>query len=112
MTEKEIKDLLDIVTKKMGTCLKEISELEELSKPISPDNAIGRISRMDAIGNQAINENRLNAAKQRHFNLQALIDKAGTTQFGLCEFCSQPIGFPRLSAMPDKSTCINCAAFA
>ena len=33
-----------------------IKEYSELSKPISPENAIGRISRMDAINNKSVVE--------------------------------------------------------
>ncbi|MFQ3325927.1 MAG: DnaK suppressor protein [Salibacteraceae bacterium] len=36
-----------------------IVELKELTKRISPENAIGRISRMDAINNKTINERTL-----------------------------------------------------
>lgn len=34
----------------------EITELTELTQPVAPENAIGRISRMDAINNKSINE--------------------------------------------------------
>lgn len=33
-----------------------ILNYRELTKPIAPENAIGRISRMDAINNKSVNE--------------------------------------------------------
>jgi len=42
-----------------------ITDLEELTKPIAPDCAIGRVSRMDAINNKSINENALRKAQNK-----------------------------------------------
>ena len=33
-----------------------IAQYAQLSKPIAPENAIGRVSRMDAINNKSIND--------------------------------------------------------
>ena len=35
---------------------KKITGYEEMSAPVSPDDAIGRVSRMDAINNKAVAE--------------------------------------------------------
>ena len=43
----------------------EIKRLEEMTKPISPDNAIGRLSRMEAIGEKSVNDAALRNAKFR-----------------------------------------------
>ncbi len=42
----------------------EISELEELTKPVPLDASIGRISRMNAINNKSINEAALREKKK------------------------------------------------
>ena len=47
----------------------DILKLIELTKPISPDCAIGRVSRMDAINNKSINEA---ALRQKKNQLKAL----------------------------------------
>ena len=44
---------------------KSIIELKELTSPIAPDCAIGRISRMDAINNKTINEAALRKAENK-----------------------------------------------
>lgn len=48
-----------------------LTELKELTKPIAPDCAIGRVSRMDAINNRSINE----AAFQKSKDKQKKIDR-------------------------------------
>ena len=47
-----------------------IEELE-LTKPIPPENAIGRVSRMDAINNRSVNEAALRTAEQQKPTLGA-----------------------------------------
>ena len=44
---------------------KKVRQYEELSQPIAPDNAIGRVSRMDAINNKSVMEAALRKAKER-----------------------------------------------
>ncbi len=43
----------------------QIEELKEEVKPIAPENAIGRLSRMDAINNRSVNEAALRKAEIR-----------------------------------------------
>ena len=57
---------------------KRILIYEELAQPISPDNAIGRISRMDAINNKSITDAALRKAKERLLGLKRNSDKLGT----------------------------------
>ncbi len=40
-----------------------INSFSETSKPVSPDNAIGRLTRMEAISSQGISEASLNSSK-------------------------------------------------
>lgn len=49
MNPKEQEKLETIIHEKIGETKEEIEHLKELTKPIAPDNAIGRLSRMDAI---------------------------------------------------------------
>ncbi|MDH5475770.1 MAG: hypothetical protein OEX22_08790 [Cyclobacteriaceae bacterium] len=53
------------ITDDISTTEKDIVNLKELTAPISPENAIGRISRMDAINNKSVNEASLRAAIEK-----------------------------------------------
>jgi DnaK suppressor protein len=86
-----------------------IISLKDLTKPISPDNAIGRVSRMDAINNKSINDAGLRAAKSKLEKLQRNLRRIDDADFGLCAKCGNPIQFGRLKFMPESSWCINCA---
>ena len=87
----------------------EITQLEQSTQPISPDNAIGRVSRMDAIGNKMVNEQALNNAKSKRAQLITVLDKIDKPDFGKCMYCMQPIRFERLMAMPESTLCMRCA---
>lgn len=86
-----------------------IEEYREQSKPISPENAIGRISRMDAINNKSITEAALRQAEAKFSNLKLALDKVGTKEFGVCVKCKQPIPVGRILLMPESTRCVNCA---
>ena len=49
-----------------------ITEYSELCKPIAPENAIGRISRMDAINNKSVVEAALREAKNKMQQLKVM----------------------------------------
>ena len=48
----------------------DIKEMEGLTQPISPENSIGRISRMDAINNKSVMEAALRNKKRKLSKLQ------------------------------------------
>ncbi|MEM7367360.1 MAG: TraR/DksA C4-type zinc finger protein [Bacteroidota bacterium] len=87
-----------------------IKELEELTKPISPDNAIGRLSRMDAINNKSVNEAGLRSAKSKLVKLERALSRIDQSDFGYCSRCKQPIKVGRILFMPESSRCVRCAA--
>ena len=54
---------------------KKISDLKELTKPISPENAIGRVSRMDAINNKSVNEAALRTSENKLKKLKYALEQ-------------------------------------
>lgn len=88
---------------------KSILRYEELAQPISPDNAIGRVSRMDAINNKSIVDAALRKANERLSGLERNLDKLGTQEFGVCLKCKMAIRIQRILLAPESSFCVNCA---
>ena len=88
----------------------EIPRLTELMKPIAPDNAIGRISRMDNIVNQSVAKAQLSKAKARLVRLKEAVKRVDTDEdFGECIDCGDPIPMARLKVMPETEMCVECA---
>jgi len=86
-----------------------VKEYQELTKPIAPDVAIGRISRMDAINNKSITEAALRQAEEKLRNLQRVLSKIDDKDFGLCLKCHKPIPLGRILIRPESLYCVNCA---
>ena len=66
-----------------------IIEYKEMSGPVTPDDAIGRISRMDAINNKSVTEASLRQAEEKLRNLQRALSLVGTSDFGKCIKCGK-----------------------
>ena len=86
-----------------------ISEYKELTRPVAPDVAIGRISRMDAINNKSVTEASLRKAELKLKNLQRVLSQFGTPEFGLCVKCKKTIPIGRILFRPESLSCVNCA---
>ncbi len=86
-----------------------IAGYREMSGPVGPDNAIGRVSRMDAIVNKSVVEAALRQAEQKLAELEAMLGKVDDKDFGLCSKCGKPIPIKRLMLVPQSSLCVTCA---
>ncbi|MCG6186268.1 TraR/DksA family transcriptional regulator [Maribellus maritimus] len=86
-----------------------ISEYIELTQPVEPENAIGRISRMDAINNKSVTEAALRKAREKMDKLKFALSKINEENFGICIRCKAPIPVGRLLVMPQSQTCVKCS---
>jgi DnaK suppressor protein len=86
-----------------------VLKYRELTKPIAPENAIGRVSRMDAINNKSVNEAALRKAETKLKNLQVALSKIDDPDFGICLKCKNEIPLGRIMLLPHVVTCVNCA---
>ncbi len=86
-----------------------IKEYQEMTKPIAPDVAIGRISRMDAINNKSVTEAAMRQAEEKLRNLQRVLSKIDDKDFGICLKCHKSIPLGRILIRPESLYCVNCA---
>ncbi len=110
MAELDRKGLKLSIEEKMRQLEQEIEELKELTKPIAPENAIGRVSRMDAINNKSINEAALRKSEERFQKLKYALSRINDEAFGNCDRCGSAIQPMRIMLMPESNYCVNCAA--
>ena len=109
MNRKDLKDIELKIKDEIRLTEKAILHYKDLTKPISPENAIGRVSRMDAINNKTVNEAALRKAEQKLKNLQIALSNINDQDFGLCGKCHQSIPVGRILLMPHSRFCVNCA---
>jgi len=109
MTDKERDGLRDIITEQISSTQEELKILIEMTRPVSPDNAIGRISRMDAINNKTINDAALRNQQEKLKKLERALERMDDKNFGKCMRCGEDIPFGRLKFMPHTTKCVKCA---
>lgn len=102
-------DIKQTILGEISKTEKSIEEYKDMVKPISPDVAIGRISRMDAINNKSVMEASLRQAEEKLNNLNRVLSQIGSKEFGICLKCKQPIPIGRILIRPESLYCVNCA---
>ena len=109
MNKAELKILETKLILEIKSTQEKINEYSELCKPIAPENAIGRVSRMDAINNKSVVEAALNMAINKMNQLKSMQNKINTADFGICKKCKKIIAFQRLILQPHSKFCVLCA---
>ena len=71
--------------------------------------AVGRLSRMDALQNQAMAKAQANRRLGSRSRLQAALRRLDEGEFGYCEDCGEDIAQARLELDPAAAKCIQCA---
>lgn len=110
MDDKTINEIKEKIIIEIDKTEKSIIEYKEITKPIAPDCAIGRISRMDAINNKSVAEAALRTAEEKLDKLNYVIKQLGEDDFGVCAKCKKTIPIGRILLMPQSRHCVNCAS--
>ncbi|MFC1844923.1 TraR/DksA family transcriptional regulator [Thermodesulfobacteriota bacterium] len=105
-TEKE--KLARQIREKIEMVRQDIVSYTERTQPVAPDDAIGRLTRMDAIGNKSINEAALREARNTLAKLERALKMIDRPGFGLCRECEEKIPLARLMIMPESDMCVTC----
>ena len=86
-----------------------IKEYKDFCAPISPDNAIGRVSRMDAINNKSVLDSVLIKAQEKLKQLKQVKQEINKPDFGYCSKCKNKIPVARLIIVPESKKWVSCA---
>ncbi len=97
------------ILQKIKEVKNDIDMYVQITKPISPDSAIGRLTRLEAMNSKSINDAALHASRQRLVKLELALTALYDSEFGYCTVCEEPIPFERLMIMPEAHVCVQCA---
>jgi DnaK suppressor protein len=110
MTQKE-KDTLKIkIEEDILLTQEQIHDLEEKVKPIAPDCSLGRLTRMEAMGEQDVNNKILDESRVKLTRLKNALLRIDKPMFGICIECEEEIGLGRMSIRPESVRCVACAS--
>ncbi len=83
---------------------------EEAARPVQLDQtAVGRLSRMDAMQNQALTKNLQERELIKHALLIEALERLDAGTYGTCSECAGAIAFDRLFVYPEAPNCATCA---
>ena len=109
LTTKEKTEIANKIENDIVTLKKQILLLEEKVKPIAPDCGLGRLTRLEAMGEQDVNNKILDESRVRLTRLKNALQRIDKPMFGICIECEEDIGFGRMSVRPESVRCIECA---
>jgi len=107
---KNQRDALErLIRQKIAALKRDIQSYARMTKPIAPDRAIGRLTRMEAMTSLSINQTALRKAKNDLVSLERTLVRIDHPDFGLCSACEEPIPMARLQILPQSDLCVECA---
>ena len=109
LTQKEKETIKETINRDVRSLKEQISILEEKVKPIAPDCSLGRLTRLEAMGEQHVNNKILDESKIRLTRLNNALLRIDKPMFGICIECEDEIGFGRMSIRPESVRCVECA---
>lgn len=110
MKELSRDQILALLDREIAKTISIIEDYKKSSGPIAPDDAIGRVSRMDAINNKTIVEAALRTAEDKLNRLNHMKSHIDDPDFGNCARCGNEIPPGRLILKPESPYCVRCAS--
>jgi DnaK suppressor protein len=111
-----MKELTDTEAEELHQALLTVrQELQKLledsaqgAEPVSLDQPIGRLSRMDAMQQQSMVQANRRAAELRLKRVETALRRHSEGEYGLCLECEEDVGYARLKARPEAPFCVDC----
>ena len=109
LTDAEVGELGERLRALEHTLQQQLAASADAAQTVALDqSSVGRISRMDAMQQQAM-------AKATRRNLEVRLEQCrvalralASGEYGYCRRCDEPIGYRRLSAKPEAPFCVGC----
>lgn len=104
---------MDDFKKRLEERLKIIVDGQKAIAPVELDPArVGRISRMDAMQQQAMSQAARRILEIEHQRILKALSRMKTGDYGYCMMCDEEIPAGRLQVDPSALTCVTCAQAA
>ncbi len=107
LTEEQKQQLLEALTLSYHELKQQLDSIHERGAPVTLDQqAVGRVSRIDAIQQQQMAQANELQLKRQLLRIEKILQS--TDDYGFCLECDEPIGFARLKIHPTAPYCIKC----
>lgn len=89
-----------------------LGHMEETSAPVSPDNAIGRLTRIDAVQAASVSQALARDHEVELEQIERALEALDEGVYGTCRGCGEEIAEARLRARPEAFLCLECTSRA
>lgn len=108
LSEEQIAELQQALLGLRAELQEQLALTTESSRPVDLEQPIGRLSRMDAMQQQAMASAAKHSSTLRLKQIAAALTAINEGEYGLCRSCEEPIGYRRLRARPESPRCLRC----
>jgi DnaK suppressor protein len=86
----------------------QIQAISSWCEPVAPDQAIGRLTRNDAMQDQQMALHQRERLLTQLTRIRTALDRIESGTFGICPACKNSIDVRRLDTAPDSPLCVAC----
>lgn len=111
LSEEQLETLRREVLRQLERLERSMKVTDEGLRPVELDpGAVGRLSRIDELQNQALTRNLREREQIQLGGLLGALRRLEEGVYGLCVECGGEIPFERLLVFPETATCVDCSA--
>jgi len=107
LTDQQLKERVEALHA-LDRSLREALSDTSRADTVDLDLPIGRLSRMDAMQQQAMAKAERELQKRRLVMVEAALERVDEEEYGWCCSCGESVGYPRLKARPESPFCVPC----
>lgn len=110
LTDDQLAELRDLLLLALEKLRRSMAATDAAAEPVELDQtAVGRLSRMDSLQNQALSSNLQERERARLAGILSALERIEAGTYGRCAECDGPIPYGRLLVYPEAATCAGCA---
>ncbi len=109
LTEAQLRELATELRSLRDELENQLALIAPSTRPVTLDQqAVGRVSRIDAIAQQEMDSARQKHSSERLRAVLVALSRVDSGDYGYCQQCDEPIGCGRLAAKPETPLCLAC----
>lgn len=110
LTPDQLAELKSLLLDALEKLQRSMAVTDEAAKPVELEpKAVGRLSRIDSLQNQALSSNLQDRERARLAGILAALERIEEGDYGSCIECGGTIEYGRLLVFPEATTCTGCA---
>lgn len=109
LSDRQVVELREELDRQLARLERSMKVTEVAARPVQLDQtAVGRLSRMDEMQNQALTKNLQEREQIKAAMLKQALERLDAGTYGTCWDCAGPIPFERLLVFPETPSCGQC----